>query len=99
MIECQSNFIANAVGKLMSQNAASVQVKLTAQNEIMAELTRVLDSTVLCWKPEDDGSKSWSVNDRGWPTVQWPKSAWSYWRETRRLKEEKFVFVGRSLVG
>ncbi|KAG4072860.1 hypothetical protein HA402_002603 [Bradysia odoriphaga] len=86
MIECQVNFMINAVREMMRRNAKVINLKVAAEDEFMDKLKADLKNTV--WNSEDCGS--WYVNGRGVITTLWGDNCTNYWRQTRTTDWSKF---------
>lgn len=89
MIECQVNFITNAIIEMMNRNARVINLKVSAEDEFMDKLDVDMKTTV--WGRENCGS--WYANRRGNITVLWPNNTTSYWWQTRNINWSKFDFI------
>lgn len=89
MIECQVNFVVNAIQEMMKRNAKVINVKVSAVDEFMEESKEDLKKTV--WGKDSCGS--WYANAKGDVTFIWPRSCTSYWKQTRDVDWSKFNFI------
>lgn len=89
MIECQVNFITNAIDEMLKRNAKVIDIKVSAEDEFMDQLDLNMKDTV--WGRESCGS--WYGNPRGDITILWSNTSTSYWWQMRNVNWSKFDFL------
>jgi cation diffusion facilitator CzcD-associated flavoprotein CzcO len=87
MIESQVHYMLECMKLQQQKQADFIEVKASVQQSFNAQLQRDLTGTV--WT---SGCRSWYQQEDGKNTALWPYSTVRYWRETRKVKPEDYVF-------
>ena len=88
MLECQINYILQAVETLKNPRLRWLDVRPIAEKEFNKELQRDMQSTV--WAA---GCSSWYKNEAGKVTNNWSSYTAKYWWQMRYLDLDEYSFV------
>jgi cation diffusion facilitator CzcD-associated flavoprotein CzcO len=80
MIESQTNYVVDAIQKMVNQHIRSIEVKKDVQDNFNAEIQRKLQGTV--WQ---SGCKSWYVSDNGKNHTVWPGFTLEFRNRTKTI--------------
>ncbi|XP_037037233.1 FAD-binding monooxygenase ktnD-like [Bradysia coprophila] len=86
MVECQVDFIINAICEMRRRNATVINLKVEAEDEFMDKFKGYMKNKA--WYKENCGS--WFANSRGVRTALWSDNCINYWRQTRTTAWSKF---------
>jgi len=92
MIECQVNYIIQAIREMMQKNLATLEVKEEYQNKFAVENDKKLESTV--WTGGE--CSSWYMNQNRKVIALWAENCTSYWRQTRQFELDAYRCTSRS---
>jgi cation diffusion facilitator CzcD-associated flavoprotein CzcO len=87
MIECQVNYILQCLDMLKQKDMDYMDVKAEAQRRFNDDVQKRLQGTV--WT---SGCTSWYQQDDGKNFALWPGSTWRYWLQTRKVREQDYLF-------
>ncbi|MBP6660312.1 MAG: cyclohexanone monooxygenase, partial [Chitinophagales bacterium] len=85
MIESQTNYILDAVQKMLQQNIKSIEVKEDVQVEFNAEIQKKLIGTI--WQ---SGCKSWYITESGKNHTVWPGFTLEFRNRTKNIDLSKY---------
>lgn len=88
MIECQVNYVLNALKEVASQQAATVEISDEKMTEFTDHLKARLDTSV--WAASCD---SWYKNDAGKITNNWPDFTYMYRKATQHFVRGDYKFT------
>lgn len=80
MIECQVNYIVNALKAMKIRGASVLRLRPDVQRDDYARMQIKMKGTV--WS---SGCHSWYQNAKGEIDTLWPGYTWEYWLKTRRF--------------
>ena len=80
MIESQTNYIIDAIQKMVKQNIRSIEVKQDVQDKFNAEIQKKLVGTV--WQ---SGCKSWYITESGKNHTVWPSFTLEFRNRTKTI--------------
>lgn len=86
MIESQTNYVVDAVQKMMQQNIKSIEVRKEVQDKFNAEIQRKLQGTV--WQ---SGCKSWYVSESGKNHTVWPGFTLEFRNRTKKINLNDYI--------
>ena len=87
MLECQSDYVMEALSQVKKKGATSIEVKKTAKERFYTTLNYELWKTV--W---DGGCTSWYKTDEGKIVNNWSTDTFTYWWRTRDIEEKDYLF-------
>ena len=79
MIECQAQFIMQAIDRASTGNSATIEVTDSAMSSFLGNLTKEMERTA--WTGD---CSSWYKNDSGDIINNWSTTTFKYWWRTRR---------------
>ena len=85
MIESQTNYILDAVQKMLQQNIKYIEVKEDVQVEFNAEIQKKLIGTI--WQ---SGCKSWYITESGKNHTVWPGFTLEFRNRTKNIDLSKY---------
>ncbi len=85
MIECQVNYVVNAVQAMQARNLTTMDVKASKMSEFADYLKARLSTSV--WEKECD---SWYKNEAGKVTNNWPDFTYVYEQATRKVNLDDY---------
>ena len=85
MIESQTNFIIDAIQKIIHQNIKSIDVKKDVQDDFNKEIQKKLVGTI--WQ---SGCKSWYVSESGKNHTVWPGFTLEFRNRTKNINLSKY---------
>jgi len=83
MIECQAEYIRDAIQKLDAKGGDYLDVKRAEMDAFNDKLQEDVAGTV--W--QQGGCSSWYQQADGKNVAIWPYSTWRYWLKTRRVED------------
>lgn len=86
MIECQVNYIVQALKSLQHSGQAALRLRPDVQQDDYALVQQKMKGTV--WS---SGCKSWYQNAQGQIDTLWPGYTWQYWLQTRRFQISDYL--------
>lgn len=89
MIECQVNYIVQALRHLRRAGALQLQLRPAVAQADYARMQRAMQGTV--WA---SGCHSWYQNARGEIDTLWPGYTWQYWLQSRRFNPADYRCEG-----
>ncbi|MDO8289653.1 MAG: NAD(P)/FAD-dependent oxidoreductase [Parvibaculum sp.] len=89
MLECQINYILDAVSTLQNPKVRWLDVRKVAETEFNKELQADMQRTV--WA---GGCSSWYKNEAGKVTNNWSSFTAKYWWQMRHLDLDEYALVG-----
>ncbi len=87
MIECQINYVVDAIRKMIKGNIKSMNLKREVNEEYQTWVKATLQNKVFAFST----CKSWYKNDRGTVYTLWPSNCVLYWWMTRRVNLDHYV--------
>jgi len=88
MIESQVHYIQECMRLMKEKGVDYMDVKASAQRSFNEDVQENIKGTV--WST---GCVSWYQQEDGKNFTIWPWSTWKYWLETRKVKEEDYLFT------
>ncbi len=85
MIECQVNYIAQALDAMKKSGASALRLRPDVQRDDYARTQLKMKDTV--WS---SGCHSWYQNAKGDIDTLWPGYTWEYWLKTRRFSASDY---------
>lgn len=86
MIECQVNYIVQALASLKKRGATALRLRPGVQKDDYARTQIKMKGTV--WS---SGCHSWYQNAKGDIDTLWPGYTWEYWLKTRRFSATDYL--------
>ena len=86
MIESQTNYVVDAIQKMISQNIRSIEVKEKVQEDFNEEIQRKLKNTI--W---DSGCKSWYISENGKNYTVWPGFTTEFRKRTKIINLDDYI--------
>ncbi len=86
MIESQTNYIMDAIQKMVKQDIKSIEVKRDVQDTFNREIQKKLEGTV--WQ---SGCKSWYVTEDGKNHTVWPGFTLEFRNRTKHIDLSKYI--------
>ncbi|PAV24766.1 4-hydroxyacetophenone monooxygenase [Tamilnaduibacter salinus] len=86
MIECQIEYILDAITKMRQNGWQSVDVQPEVQREFNEDIQSRLDGSV--W--QDGGCNSWYIDENGKNTTLWPSFTWHFRHLTSRFDAAQY---------
>jgi len=86
MIECQIQYVLDALSTMQKHGWKSVEVKEDALSKYNASIHAKLGDSV--WQT---GCKSWYVNENGKNTTLWPGFTWQFRQQTKRFDAGQYM--------
>jgi cation diffusion facilitator CzcD-associated flavoprotein CzcO len=86
MIECQVNYIVEALRCQREQSKSVLSLRADVQKDDYAATQHKMQRTV--WT---SGCKSWYQNAQGQIDTLWPGYTWQYWLQTRRFQVRDYL--------
>ena len=88
MIECQVNYIIDAVKTLISSRASAMDLKSERMKDFADYLKARLQTSV--WERDCD---SWYKNESGKVTNNWPDFTYTYEEATKKVDPDDYAFT------
>ncbi|MDB5227979.1 MAG: NAD(P)/FAD-dependent oxidoreductase [Bacteroidota bacterium] len=86
MIESQTNYVVDAIQKMMANNIRTVEVKEEVQEKFNEEIQRKLINTI--W---DSGCKSWYLSANGKNHTVWPGFTTEFRKRTKTFNMNDYI--------
>ena len=87
MIECQINYIVDAIRSMVKYNIKSINLKTSVNDEYQAWVQRSMKNKVFALST----CKSWYKNSRGINYTLWPSHLTHYWWDTRKIDLNEYI--------
>jgi 4-hydroxyacetophenone monooxygenase len=86
--ECEAHYILGSIRHLLENNVETMECRPEALERFVRDVDGA--NSRIVWGAPD--AKNWYKNSHGRVSQNWPHSLMEYWRRTRRLSPEDYVF-------